>query len=169
MNWKVFQKKETWILNEKSVQNCTVGYGTRIHARQEALHSLADNKRGVGSSGENETRMEFLRSHLCHPFRAYFTCRIAAYLTCQGCNFPGKWIEFGRTVELKIILAARWLGIQVASLERNLRSSGFRLISSLGTQKIRVYAFPCNKSDTSDESKVGLTSLLYYISPLFSS
>mgnify|MGYP001806315167 FL=1 len=103
---------------------------------------------------ENDQRMAFLRSHLCHPYRAYFTCRIAAFVCCSGCDFPGRWIEFGHSMELHMDHAANWLGIQVASLERNWRSSGFRLISSNANQKTRLYMFPSHRKESKKQDTV---------------
>eukprot|EP00002_Diphylleia_rotans_P009652 TRINITY_DN20017_c0_g1_i1.p1 TRINITY_DN20017_c0_g1~~TRINITY_DN20017_c0_g1_i1.p1 ORF type:complete len:428 (-),score=68.64 TRINITY_DN20017_c0_g1_i1:186-1469(-) len=105
-----------------------------------------------------EDRMVFLRSHLAHPFRTYFACRIAAFLTCKGMSFPGRWVDFGRIVELRMSHTARWLGIQVASLERNLRSSGFERNGGLQTEEIRQYTFPQATSASQDATKIDSNS-----------
>ena len=120
---------------------------------------VCDNEKDIEENGmevlsKNDQRMTLLRGHLCHPFRAYFTCRIATFLCCEGCDFPGTWLLFGRIFELKMKKASKWLGIQISSLERNLRTSGFKMVSDSILTGSRVYIFPFNQQVTRAKEQV---------------
>lgn len=121
--------------------------------------------RKIDNGKDKDKVMAFLRIHLCYPFRAHFTCRIASFLTCHGCGFPGSWIQFGHVIKLHINRAARWLGIQVASLERNFKSSGFELIGVNEAKKTRTYLFPSSCGSNRIYERV--IKIIYFIFLIF--